>query len=321
MDLRCRECAEEDDLERDVDDRADDHRHDHRTRDVSLRVRTFACELVGLLEAEQRKDDPAGRDRSEHALRAVGAESVRGGEVAAVEVHDAEHEDRQQRNADLPPRRGAVRVGELAHAEEVDRREDRHQHDRRCDAGGRQHVLAVAQLHPAVRERVVLAVLDHRHHLDRGHRRRLQPREPAERGADRATEGVMREARRAACDGIHAAELGVGQREQEDRERADAPRDHRRGPGGRERALGAEQPAGADDRAPGCPQKADEPDLAPEARPGLSGLSLRPALGGRLYRRHESITAFSHAAIRPELPQSVGAGPAMSFRVSTSLMS
>ena len=44
--------------------------------------------------------------------------------------------------ADLPPGRRAVRVGELADAEEVDRGEDRHQDHRRDDA------LAVSTLVP-----------------------------------------------------------------------------------------------------------------------------------------------------------------------------
>jgi hypothetical protein len=55
----------------------------------------------------------------------------------------------------------------------------------------------------------MLAVLDHRHDLDRRHRGRLQPREPAERRAHAATERVVREPRRAAGDGIHGAKLGV----------------------------------------------------------------------------------------------------------------
>jgi hypothetical protein len=43
--------------------------------------------------------------------------------------------------------------------------------------------------------------------------------------------------------------IGVDEREQEDRRRAYAPGDDRGRAGGRQRALGAEQPARADDRA------------------------------------------------------------------------
>jgi hypothetical protein len=128
-------------------------------------------------------------------------------------------------------------------------------------------VLAVAQLHPVLGERVMLAALDHRHDLDRGDGGSLQPREPAERGAREAAERVVREPCRAAGDRVHRAELGVDEREQHDRDRADAPRDDRGRSGGGERALRAEQPARADDRPARGPQQADEPDLALEARP------------------------------------------------------
>ena len=276
-----RQCAEEDDLERDVDDRSDDHREDDRARDVSLRPRALPGELVGLLEAEQREDDSARRDSREHALGAERAEAVGGREVARVEVDDPQHEDRQQRHPDLPPGRGAVRVRELADAEEVDRGEDRHQDDRRHDPLRGQHARAAcAHLHPVLREVVVLAVRDHRQHLDRRNRRCLQPREPAEGRACAATEGVVRETRRAAGDGPHRAKLGMRQREQEDRERADAPRDDGRGPGSDERLLRAEEPAGADDRAGGGPEQADEADLAAEARFSRCG-SVRRTAGNR----------------------------------------
>jgi len=48
-DLRMRQGAEENDLKRDVDDRADHDRPEDRTRDVPLRPRTLARELVGLV--------------------------------------------------------------------------------------------------------------------------------------------------------------------------------------------------------------------------------------------------------------------------------
>src|SRR5207249_5695844 len=102
-------------------------------------------------------------------------------------------------------------------------------------------------------------------------RRGLQPREPAERRARAAAEGVVREARRAAGDGPHRTELGVRQREQEDRERADPPRDDRSGAGGDEGPLGAEEPARADDRAGRGPEQADEADLPAEAGTSWSG--------------------------------------------------
>jgi hypothetical protein len=143
----------------------------------------------------------------------------------------------------------------------VDRGEERHQQDGHDDAGAGEHVLAAAHLHPVVGERVVLPVLDDRHHLDRRDRRRLQPGEPPERGSDGAAERVVGEARGAAGDRIHGAELGVDEREQQDRQGADAPGDDRRRAGRPERPLRAEEPARADDRASGRPQQPDEPDL------------------------------------------------------------
>src|SRR5207248_2143001 len=69
----------------------------------------------------------------------------------------------------------------------------------------------------------------------------------------------------AAGDRPHSAELGVRQREQEDRERADPPRDDRRRPGRDQGLLGTEQPARADDGTGGRPEQADEADLAAKA--------------------------------------------------------
>ena len=109
----------------------------------------------------------------------------------------------------------------------------------------------------------------------------------------------MGEARRAARNWVHAAELGVRQREQENRDRADTPRNHCRRTGRRERALGAEQPARADDRAPGGPQEADEPDLAPETRPREIGPPRRLALDRDLRGTHGWTTAFGRVEIRP----------------------
>ena len=59
------------------------------------------------------------------------------------------------------------------------------------------------------------------------------------------------------------------------------------GPGGRERALRAEQPPRADDRAAGRPQQPDEPDLA--TKPGPPGL--RPSGGFDLRCAREHVHA------------------------------
>ena len=164
-----------------------------------------------------------------------------------------------------------------------------------------QHVLAALQLHPAVGERVMLAVLDDRHHLDRRDGGRLQPREPAERRPGRAAEGVVREPRRAAGDRVHAAELRVHEREQQDRGGADDPGDDRGGPGGGQRALRAEEPAGPDDRAGGRPEEADEPDLPPQ--PGASPLS-------RHARRRGWATRHARGSWRLPPGQDQGSGAA-----------
>ena len=213
--------------------------------------RALAGELVGLLEAEQREDDPARRDRREDALGAVRVEAVGGGEVARVEVDDRQHEDRQQRDrrpSTRSPRCSCARA--CGSPRKLIDGEDRHQDDRRHDARGGQDARcrcwsssSRSRTSSAGRSVIIastsigatVAACSHEN----------QPNDaPA-----RAAEGVVREARGAAGDGVHPAELGVRQREQEDRDRADHPRDDRRGAGRDERLLGAEQPARADDRA------------------------------------------------------------------------
>ena len=68
----------------------------------------LAGQLVGLLEAEVAEDDAAGRDGLEDRLEAARGEAVGGVQVAGVEVGERQHDDHQQRDGDLPPRRGAV---------------------------------------------------------------------------------------------------------------------------------------------------------------------------------------------------------------------
>src|SRR5262249_31146772 len=130
-------------------------------------------------------------------------------------------------------------------------------------------VLIALGLDPALRERVVRAVGDHREHLDRRHRGGLQPGEPAERGPRGTAERVVREARRTARDRVHTAQLGVRQREDRDRDTTDDPGDDRRWAGGGQGALRAEKPTGADDRALRRPDQADETDVAPKSGPAL----------------------------------------------------
>ena len=201
-----------------------------------------------------------GEDR----VQAAGVEAVGCGQVAGVEVGDREHQDREQRDRDLPPRRRAVGRRELLDAEEVDGGQDRHQDDRHDDAGRAEH--RGLGVDPAFGEAVVAGVGQHRRDLDRCDRGGVEPGEPAERRARDAAEGVVREAGRAARDGVHAAELGVRQREDDDRDTTDHPGDDGGRAGLDQGLLGAEQPARADDRAHRGPHQADQADLALECR-------------------------------------------------------
>jgi hypothetical protein len=265
LDLRGRQRGQEHDLQEQVDDQADRDRADHGPGDVAPRVGALPGELVGLLEAEQREDDAACRDRGEDAVRAVGVEAVGRREVARVEVRGGKGNDREHGHGDLPPGRRAVRAREPADAQEVDGGEDRHEPDGDEQTRGREHVLSALELQPARGERVVLRVLDDGQHLDRRDGDRLQPREPPERGARGAAEGDVREPRRAAGDRVHGPQLGMHEREQEDRDAADHPRDERGGAGAGQGALRAEQPPRPDDRAARDPEQADEADLASQA--------------------------------------------------------
>ena len=135
--------------------------------------------------------------------------------------------------------------------------------DRDQLAGAGQRAVLVL---PAVGPAVVLRVADHRLHLDRRDGHRLQPGEPAERGPGRSAEGVVRVARGAAGHREHAAELGVHERQRDDRHRRDPPADQRGGSGRDQRLLRAVQPARPDDRPLGGPQQTDQADIAPQMR-------------------------------------------------------
>ncbi len=256
--------GDEDDLEQDVDDGADGDRAEHRARDVALGVLALAGQLDRLLEAQQGEDDAAGADRGEHALDAERGEAVRA-EVGAVEVGHGEHEDREQRDEDLQPGGGAVGAGEHPDPEEVDRDEEAHQQHGDHEAAGGEGAVLVEE---ALRELPVPRVADHRLDLDRGDGGGLEPGEPAERHAREAAEGVVRVARRAAGDREHAAELGVHEGQQDDRDRADAPGDDRRRAGDDDGVLGSVEPTRADDRSDRGPHEADQADLAPERAVG-----------------------------------------------------
>ena len=84
-------------------------------------------------------------------------------------------------------------------------------------------------------------------------------------------EGVVREPRAASGHRVHAAELGVGQREQHHRAAAEQPRDDRGRAGERGRIKGAEQPARADDRSQRREQEPDQADVAAELGAARSG--------------------------------------------------
>ncbi len=263
-----RQRADVDDLQQQVDGGADGHRAEHGPGDVLLRVGALTRQLDGLLEAEQGEDDAAGADRGQDALRAERGEAATGGEVAAVEVGERQDEDRQQRNEDLPPGRRTVCMRQDSDAEEVDGDEHRHQaHGHGYTAAG-QYALRVLKTR---RPGPVTGVPDHGLDLDRGDRSGLEPGEPTERHPGETAEGVVRVPGGAARHREHSAELGVDQRQQDDRDRADHPGDDRGGAGHHERVLRAVQPAGADDRTNGSPGQTDDSDLAPKVAIGCAG--------------------------------------------------
>ena len=259
--------ADERDLQHGVDDGADQDRDDDRPRQVAPRVLDLAGQLVGLLEAGVGEDDAGQRERREQAMDPARHEAFTpGGEVAGVEL-EQQHDDGQDRDRDLPPRDGAVDVGEYAHGQEVDRGEDRHQHDGHRQAGpGDLTRVRVEEAGP-----VVGGVLDKRVALDRRDRDRLHVREEAEPDAGDAAEREVREPGRSAGDRVHRAELGVAEGQHDNHDSGDDPVQHR-GPAYQQRGgQRGEQPARADDRRLRRPGGADQPHLSLEADVCRSG--------------------------------------------------
>ena len=148
-----------------------------------------------------------------------------------------------------------------AHGQEVDGREERHQHDAEDEAGRRDLTGRVVE--EAVP--VVGRVLHHREALDRRHGDRLHPGEEAEGDPGHAAECEVRESRGSASHRVHRAKLGVHERQDDQRNAGDDPCQDRRRPGGVRGLPRGEQPARADDRGLGCPGGADQPHLPLEA--------------------------------------------------------
>ena len=96
-----------------------------------------------------------------------------------------------------------------------------------------------------------------------------QENQPNPRAGD-AAERVVRESRGATREGEHRTELGMYQRQHQDADAADDPRDEDRGAGVVEPLLRAEEPAGPDDGAHRGPEETDQPDLAGELDVGLA---------------------------------------------------
>jgi hypothetical protein len=137
--------------------------------------------------------------------------------------------------------------GEQPHREEVDRGEDGHQQDRHPEAEPGD--VARGRVVDAVP--VILPVLHDRVALDRRDGDRLQPREEAERDAGHAAEREVREPGRPARDGVHPAELGVQQRQDDSAEASYEPAVDGGRPGQDRGAHPGEQPTRADKRGLG----------------------------------------------------------------------
>ena len=150
-----------------------------------------------------------------------------------------------------------VDPGEDAHGQEVDRGEDRHQHDGQDEADpGDVRGLRVVDAGPEVG-----GVVHEREALDRRDRDRLQVGEEAEPDAGQAAEREVREPARPAGDRVHRAEFRVGQAEDDHHDTGDGPGQD----GGAAHRLRSvertEQPAGSDDRCLGRPGGADQPQF------------------------------------------------------------
>ena len=173
----------------------------------------------------------------------------------------SQHDDGENRDRDLPPRDDVVDPGEDAHGQEVDRDEDRHQHDGQHEADpGDVARRGVVDAGPEVG-----GVLHEREALDRRDRHGLDVGEEPEPDAGHAAEREVREPGRSAGDRVHRAELGVSQG-QDDNDDADDDPGHDGGAAHRLRGVqGAEQPARADDRCLGRPGGADQSQLSLKA--------------------------------------------------------
>ena len=183
----------------------------------------------------------------------------------------------EHRDQHLPRGQRVIDPGQPADPNQIYRHEEDHQQDRHHDPGAAQGVGRTVV--PAVGEAVGGGVLDHRQHLDRGDRGRLDVGEPPERGAGQASEGVVREPAGASGDREQPAQLGVHQGQHQDDERGDAPRDDHRGPGNRCGGQRAEQPPRADQRALRGPQQAEKAD------PSIHALGVQVSLRAPLVRR------------------------------------
>jgi hypothetical protein len=163
--------------------------------------------------------------------------------------------------------RKSVDPGEDAHGQEVDRDEDRHQHDRQDEADPGDVLRGrVVDARPVVR-----GVLHEGEALDGRDRDGLHVGEEAEPDPGHAAEGEVREPGRAAGDRVHRAELGVAQGQDDDHDPGDEPGYDGGTADGLRGEQRAEQPARADDRRLGCPGGPDQPQLPFETDIGRPG--------------------------------------------------
>ena len=261
-----RDRADERQLQQEVDGDTDAGGGEDGQRQVPLRVLDLTRELVGLLEAEVGEHDARRGDGGEQGLDPVRHEAAARAQVVGLEL-ERQDDDGEHRDGDLPPRDARVDLGEQAHGQEVDRREDRQQDDGHGEAEpGDVARGRVVQAVPVVR-----AVLHDRKALDRCDRDRLEPGEEAERDARDTAEGEVREPRGPAGHWVHPAQLGVHEREDDDDDAGDDPAQQGGGAGGLSGEERAEEPAGADDRGFGRPGGADETHFPFQAHISGSG--------------------------------------------------
>src|SRR6185312_13929281 len=166
-------------LQQHVDDAGDHDGADQGERHVLLRVGGLAGELDALPEPQVGEDDAGGRKGREDRRDALGHEPAepRLVEVPRVEGQDAEHDDHQDDDQQLPPDQDVVEAGEEFHAVHVDDAENGHQDDADRYARPGEHEGALDGVHQP--GQVARGVLHGGQDFDGDGRRDGQPGDPA----------------------------------------------------------------------------------------------------------------------------------------------